>query len=174
MGTLTFYLGLGIGCYLQNDKVDLTTLFPERWGSMTWLRNERPLNYRTRTTKKNLHPRKLRCTLFHQKNFIDGSRLSAQHLITCFRHYDVLAKTRRWVTVGYHLFQPKWPWFTRTHYLVLRISLPRSHFCRRIIRLTTSQVLQTHQKQELLFGEVSSHAEPFLRVAVSFVHPGHG
>ena len=54
--TSTFYLGLGIGCCLQKDKVDLTTLFPERWRFMTWLRNKRALNLGKTTTQKTRHP----------------------------------------------------------------------------------------------------------------------
>ena len=52
-----------------------------------------------------------------------------QHLITRFRHFDILAKIpflSQWSDDGYHVFPPKWRWFTRQPYLVLRKSRTRS------------------------------------------------
>ena len=52
----------------------------------------------------------------------------------CFLHHDICAKTRSRMTVGYHIFPPKWRWFTRVRYLVLRKSRTRSRTRLRISR----------------------------------------
>ena len=59
----------------------------------------------------------------------DIKMIKLLHLTTCFRHYDILAKSREKRVInwrGISRFPPKWRRFTRAYYLVLRKFCPRS------------------------------------------------
>ena len=59
---------------------------------------------------------------------------ATSNIWSCFLHHDIRAKTRSRITVSDHVFPPKWRWFTRVCYLVLRKSRTRCRTCLRISR----------------------------------------